>query len=233
MAAQKRLEFARVLGKDDPAGLYAKNLDCKTVDKHVTALKGHYTNGRAASALQLHLISRPISALYEDIGKDSPKWIQLLQHKIQNLMSKVRRNQGQRDNWHIMVASKDEQRAWYKESLPSENRGQFLTMRWRIILKTYPNTDRDRREIAKKVKEEERLQMLTGMPASIQANPRQAIWTPKSLMKTETRTAQLSPAHGFGSVCFWATFPVGIKFLKFDFLNLILRLEDCLKHNWN
>ena len=83
VAAQKRLEFAKVLEKDNPADLYTKNLDCKTMDKHVIALRGHCINGRAASALELHVISRPISALYENAGEEDPKWLQLVQQEVQ------------------------------------------------------------------------------------------------------------------------------------------------------
>lgn len=58
VVAEKRLRFAKILGKDNPADLYTKYLDNMTMDKHVAKLDCKYTGGRASTAPQLHMLSR-------------------------------------------------------------------------------------------------------------------------------------------------------------------------------
>ena len=53
-AAERRLEFGKVLGRDNPADLFTKYLDQKTLDKHVETLRSQYIGGRPSSAPQLH-----------------------------------------------------------------------------------------------------------------------------------------------------------------------------------
>ena len=77
-------------------------------------------------------------------------------------MGKVKRVQSQQYNEYKTSASKREHREklWHKENLPGENRGQFLTRKWKEILKTYPVIEQDRNEFVVKVQEEERVQMM-------------------------------------------------------------------------
>ena len=56
-AAEQRLNYHKVLGKENPADLYTKYLDNMTMDRHVTNLDCKYTEGRASTAPQLHRIS--------------------------------------------------------------------------------------------------------------------------------------------------------------------------------
>ena len=57
VAAQRRLLFTQVLGKDNPADLFTKHLDVYTMDKHVSKLECKYKDGRASAAPELHMIS--------------------------------------------------------------------------------------------------------------------------------------------------------------------------------
>ena len=57
-AAQQRLKFGKVLGKDNPADLFTKHLDVKTMEHHMENLDYHKAIGRAAEAPKLHILSR-------------------------------------------------------------------------------------------------------------------------------------------------------------------------------
>ena len=56
-AAERRLTFAKVLGKNNPADLYTKHRDQNTIDTHVRILCYKFADGRALEAPKLHLIS--------------------------------------------------------------------------------------------------------------------------------------------------------------------------------
>ena len=53
-AAEKRLEFGKVLGRDNPADLYTKYLDWEPIRRHSEKISGKFEDGRAASASELH-----------------------------------------------------------------------------------------------------------------------------------------------------------------------------------
>ena len=57
VAAERRLAFAKVLGRDNPADLFTKHLDAKTSDKHVSRIKCEYAGGRSAIMPELHRLS--------------------------------------------------------------------------------------------------------------------------------------------------------------------------------
>ena len=57
VSAQKRLSFGKVLGKENPADLFTKHLDCNTMGQHLKRLKCELTEGRANEAPKLHNIS--------------------------------------------------------------------------------------------------------------------------------------------------------------------------------
>ena len=50
IAAQQRLKFGKVLGKDNPADLFTKYLDMKTMAHHMGNLDYYQTAGRVAEA---------------------------------------------------------------------------------------------------------------------------------------------------------------------------------------
>ena len=55
-AAEKRLKFHKVLGKNNPADLYTKHLDVAITEKHIKAMAYEFTEGRASEAPKLHTI---------------------------------------------------------------------------------------------------------------------------------------------------------------------------------
>ena len=55
-AAEKRLRFNKVLGKNNLADLYTKHLDATTMGKHTRAMAYEFAEGRAREAPKLHLI---------------------------------------------------------------------------------------------------------------------------------------------------------------------------------
>ena len=57
IAAQRRLAYAKVLGRDNPADLYTKYLDAATAERHVNRFKCAHEEGRSKIAPELHLIS--------------------------------------------------------------------------------------------------------------------------------------------------------------------------------
>ena len=52
-AAENRLKFGKVLGKDNPADLYTKYLDAETIHRHCRTIAAECTEGRAESAPEL------------------------------------------------------------------------------------------------------------------------------------------------------------------------------------
>ena len=63
-AAQRRLTFHKVLGKDNPADLYTKYLDTQTANQHLSELAYQAASGRAAEAPKLHLLSKPLEDIH-------------------------------------------------------------------------------------------------------------------------------------------------------------------------
>ena len=56
VAAQKRLKFGKVLGRDNPADLFTKYLDWETVLRHCMRASTTCDDGRAETAPKLHLL---------------------------------------------------------------------------------------------------------------------------------------------------------------------------------
>ena len=55
-AAEQRLKFQKVLGKNNPADLFTKYLDQATSENHTTTMKYKFTTGRAQEAPKLHCV---------------------------------------------------------------------------------------------------------------------------------------------------------------------------------
>ena len=55
-AAEKRLNFHKVLGKVNPTDLFTKHLDQPTIDKHTSTMAFEITSGRAKEAPKLHTL---------------------------------------------------------------------------------------------------------------------------------------------------------------------------------
>lgn len=54
VAAEKRLKFGKVLGRDNPVDLFTKHLDWETINRQCTKLAAGFDEGRAESAPKLH-----------------------------------------------------------------------------------------------------------------------------------------------------------------------------------
>ena len=55
-AAERRLQFGKVLGRDNPADLFTKYFDWETMKRHSPKRSLDYTDGRASSAPELHVL---------------------------------------------------------------------------------------------------------------------------------------------------------------------------------
>ena len=128
-AAEQRLRFHKVLGKQNPADLFTKHLDELTNTLHITKLGCNFTTGRAAEAPKLHLLSQ--SRYHEDQHKeDSRPWEWL------NFMNRESRETSKE-------SSRGTIKSWRQESRTGETRDQFLSRKWQEILATYPRTAED------------------------------------------------------------------------------------------
>ena len=78
VAAQQRLQFQKVFGKENPADLFTKYLDEKTNKLHTSKLEYEFKDGRAIEAPQLHKISQSMDDYL--IGCNVKEWEGL--HKI-------------------------------------------------------------------------------------------------------------------------------------------------------
>ena len=81
VAAQRRLAYSKVLGKDNPADLYTKHVDIQTMDKHVAKLKCQYTEGRASAETKSTWSGNQTQDLREVVGtqksRDQRAWFAL------------------------------------------------------------------------------------------------------------------------------------------------------------
>ena len=72
-AAQQRLKFDKVLGKENPADMYTKYLDWASLERHTQRFHCEFASGRAAEAPQLHRISQSLDE-YWMMG-ESRQWL--------------------------------------------------------------------------------------------------------------------------------------------------------------
>ena len=56
VAAERRLKFGKVLGRDNPADLFTKHLDWETIQRHCRRISSTFNEGRAETAPSLHLL---------------------------------------------------------------------------------------------------------------------------------------------------------------------------------
>ena len=68
-AAERQVKFGKVLGKHNPADLYAKHLDVATIDRHTATLACEFTEGRAKEAPKLHVIHSDDQDLCENVRR--------------------------------------------------------------------------------------------------------------------------------------------------------------------
>ena len=78
IAAARRLEFHKVLGKNNPGDLYTKYLDVATSDAHVKTLQYEFATGRAQEAPKLHILSRPYTQYVTRMELKAWEWLQTI-----------------------------------------------------------------------------------------------------------------------------------------------------------
>ena len=69
VAAEKRLKFGKVLGRDNPADLFTKYLDWDTMHRHCTRLSTSFDDGRAETAPKLHMLK-----LVWEVDDEDSRW---------------------------------------------------------------------------------------------------------------------------------------------------------------
>ena len=95
-AAEQRLKYLKVLGKDNPADLYTKFLDVATSDSHVKRLKYTYPSGRSSEAPQLHNVSQSMDEYQHGEQYETCEWVKMLLNRIgvARIPRRTRRDQG-------------------------------------------------------------------------------------------------------------------------------------------
>ena len=76
-AAQQRLKYAKVLGKENPADLCTKYLDAATMDHHTRRFQCNYCDGRADEAPKLHTLSRTTGEHINGGPYEECSWVKL------------------------------------------------------------------------------------------------------------------------------------------------------------
>ena len=83
VAAEKRLKYGKVLGKENPADLYTKYLDWATMGKHMNRVRYEVTTGRASEARKLHSVSMSMDE-YGLMGLWKPwEWLDIITDAVQ------------------------------------------------------------------------------------------------------------------------------------------------------
>ena len=65
-AAQQRLKFSEVAGRENPADLNTKHLDTKTINDHLSKLEYHEAAGRVTEAPTLHIVGGDLDNIYSE-----------------------------------------------------------------------------------------------------------------------------------------------------------------------
>ena len=91
VAAERRLAFEKILGRDNPADLFTKYLDQKTIDRHVEKLQGTYVNGRPSCAPQLHYISISWSEYDRTAWDTRESWRTIVEQETRQWLKAMKR----------------------------------------------------------------------------------------------------------------------------------------------
>lgn len=75
VAARERLNFKKVLGRDNPADLYTKYLDEKTSIHHTSALAYRFIEGRADETPHLHKLSQSKDEYEYGASEEMCEWV--------------------------------------------------------------------------------------------------------------------------------------------------------------
>ena len=91
VAARERLKFKKVLGKDNPADLYTKYLDEKTIDHHLDTLQYRYQEGRSCEAPKSHAIATAEKIYEEDKSSSMCEWVNAVLNTVEEAWRKKQR----------------------------------------------------------------------------------------------------------------------------------------------
>ena len=87
-AAEQRLRYAKVLGKEHPADWYTKFLDAATSNAHVQRLEYEFVGGRSIEAPQLHSLSQSVDSHKQGSTNELCEWVQILMQSVEKCESK-------------------------------------------------------------------------------------------------------------------------------------------------
>ena len=82
IAAEQRLKYSKVLGKENPVDLYTKFLDAATSESHISKLEYRFTKGRSEEAPKLHMISQSLDEYLHGSHHELCNWVQALLKRI-------------------------------------------------------------------------------------------------------------------------------------------------------
>ena len=77
-AADQRLRYGKVPGKENPADLYTTFLDAATISTHIRKLEYGYIDGRLIEVPQLQILSQTIDEYRNGQGYEPCEWVQTL-----------------------------------------------------------------------------------------------------------------------------------------------------------
>ena len=92
VAAQRRMVFGKILGKENSADLYTKYFDVSTMDRHVHKLKCKYTSGRPSVAPEQHVIS---ISWQELLQQQDTSGLYKLEQESRAILDKIQQRQRQ------------------------------------------------------------------------------------------------------------------------------------------
>lgn len=91
ISAQKRISYGKVLGKENPADLFAKYLDGNMIGQHLQKLKCEFTKGRAGEAPKLHSVSLSIDEYNTRGPKQQWEWTDVIICAVESKSPKVQK----------------------------------------------------------------------------------------------------------------------------------------------
>ena len=101
-AADQRLKYYKVLGKENPADLYTKSFDAATSNLHVKKFGYTYTKGRSIEAPQLHFISQSWDECKNGEVQEWCEWVQILLARLGNNKAKDEYRIGRREMYSVV-----------------------------------------------------------------------------------------------------------------------------------
>ena len=87
-ATDQRLHYAKILGKKNPADLFAKFIDTTTTHAHVQKLEYRFTQGRSSEAPKLHIISQSTEEYSCGNTMGQCEWVQMILTNVSTCTSR-------------------------------------------------------------------------------------------------------------------------------------------------